>query len=800
MTNLKGIAWNHSRGFTSVVATAQRFEELRPDISIQWEKRSLQAFADASMAELAARFDLIVMDHPHTALAATDGLLLPYEDWLPAEFLSEQAANSVGASYDSYRYNGKQWTLATDAAAPIATWRPDLIEKHHLALPRTWQEVLDLALEGFVTVSAFPIDVLMHTYMFCAALGENPFQGSNGLASEDMVAAALEELRKLVALCDPACLERNPIRTADWMAQTGDPRAAYCPFAFGYSNYSRPGYSKNLLKAGGLVSLNGRRLRSTLGGAGVAVSSRTKHPRACMDYAQFTASPSAQKGVYFEAGGQPGHRSAWTDEAVNRASTGFFKDTLETLDQAIVRGKFPGYMRFQDEGTPVAHDAVSGKIPPTVAARRLNELYRKAFEAGARPSLTTAIPVAAHREDRAGAKGPLTGAAGYGTGSHLPKIASIEAIHLRIEDPNIGLFDGSYDDCLIVVTTDDGRVGIGEVESFSAAIVALVNGPSSHNHAMCLHDVLVGETLDDPGRLWRKVYEATDYVGRRGIVMHALGGVDLALWDLHGQIQGKPVHAMLGGAKRDRLPAYGTIYPLEKTPEGVKRQVAEAQAMNLRNFKLVADPWWFDDLALTGSLLRAGREQAGPDARLIVDAALAYRTVAEGLSLFAFYKDIGLWFLEAPLPLDDLAGHREMAGHGIDLGVGDLGLTHVDEYIEFMDRGGADICQPDITMVGGFTGIQLVAAAAFQRGKRVITHGYKTNIEIAANLHFLSVQEKEEILEFSTSKSPLRWQVTKEKLPVMEDGCVAVPNTPGLGITPDWEFINRHRYGSSANS
>ena len=148
------------------------------------------------------------------------------------------------------------------------------------------------------------------------------------------------------------------------------------------------------------------------------------------------------------------------------------------------------------------------------------------------------------------------------------KIAAIDAIHLRIEDPNTGLFDGSYDDCVIVVTTDTGLTGIGEVESFSPAIVALVEGPSSHAHAMCLRDILVGETLDDPRRLWKKVYEATDYVGRRGIAMHALGGVDIALWDLHGQALGLPIHALLGGKRRDRLPAYGTIYPLERTPEG----------------------------------------------------------------------------------------------------------------------------------------------------------------------------------------------------------------------------------------
>jgi len=380
MTNLRGIAWNHTRGFVSVVATAQRFEELHPEVSIQWEKRSLQAFADASMAELADRFDLIIMDHPHTALAATEGLLLPFEDWLPAEFLSDQAANSVGGSHESYRFAGKQWTLATDAATPIATWRPDLMKQNGLALPQTWDEVLALARGGFVTVSAFPIDVLMNTYMFCEALGETPFTIDGELASHEVLAGALEELQKLVALCDPACLTRNPIRTAEWMAETSESRGAYCPFAYGYSNYSRPGYGSHLLQAGGLVSFNGRRLRSTLGGAGIAVSSKTEHPRACMDYAEFTASPDIQKGLYFQAGGQPGHRGAWVDDAVNAASSNFFRDTLQTLDESLLRGKFPGYMTFQDQGTPLAHDCVAGKTQPAEAAREINRIYRQCWE------------------------------------------------------------------------------------------------------------------------------------------------------------------------------------------------------------------------------------------------------------------------------------------------------------------------------------------------------------------------------------------------------------------------------------
>lgn len=380
MIELRGIAWNHTRGFTSVVATGQRFEEQNPDVTIRWEKRSLQAFADASLADLSANFDLIVMDHPHTALAATGGFLLPFEDWVSADFLADQAVNSVGRSHASYRFADRQWTLASDAATPIATWRPDLIAKYGIQLPRTWDDVLAMAREGFVTVSAFPVDVLMHSYMFCQAFGHPPFSNPGLLAPVDVLAAALEELRKLVSLCDPLCLERNPIRTAEWMSSVDDdPRAAFCPFAYGYSNYSRPGFSKYILQAGGLVQFGNERLRSTLGGAGIAVSSKTKHPEAATRYAAFTASPEIQRGLYFEAGGQPGHRAAWNDDAVNAASRNFFRDTLQTLDEAILRPQFPAYMDFQDLATPIAHSATAGKTPVRQAAEEMSVIYQKAF-------------------------------------------------------------------------------------------------------------------------------------------------------------------------------------------------------------------------------------------------------------------------------------------------------------------------------------------------------------------------------------------------------------------------------------
>ena len=374
------------------------------------------------------------------------------------------------------------------------------------------------------------------------------------------------------------------------------------------------------------------------------------------------------------------------------------------------------------------------------------------------------------------------------------KITDIEAIHLRVEDPNIGLFDGSYDDCIIRVSTDAGITGIGEVESLAPAIQAIVNAAPAHSHARGLRELLVGRDPSNPEELWQLMYDATDYIGRRGLIMHAIGGIDLALWDIKGQLEQRSIAELLGGAKRDRIEAYGTIYPMARTVSGVEHQIDDATGrLRLRNVKFAADPWWMDDLDNTARLLQAARRVLGPDRGMIIDAALAYRSADEGLRLIPMFKDVGVMFLEAPLPLDDVDGHARMAAAGLPLGVGDLGLTHVDEFVEAMDRGQAAICQPDISMVGGFTGIRKIAAAARERGKRVITHGYKTNIEIAANLHFLANHWAPELLEYSTSKSPLRWETTEETIEVSADGKVTVPRSPGLGVRLNQRTIERYR-------
>ncbi len=354
MTQLSGITWNHTRGYLPVVATAQRFSELNPDVSIHWQVRSLQEFADAPIEQLAGRFDLLVIDHPFAGYAASHDVLVPLDEWLPAEFLDDQAEHTVGQSHASYSYGGHQWALAIDAATPISGWRPDLMQRAGADLPRTWTELIALAERGLVTIPAVPVDSLMHFYMLCGALGEAPSTEAGHFVHSGVGIEALRMLRELVSLCDAGCLARNPIRTWELLA-TGD-NAAYCPFAYGYSNYLRRGFADHLLQVGGLVTLDdGVPCCSTLGGTGLAISSHCEHKHLAASYAQFVAAPVCQKTLYFDAGGQPGHRAAWNDPEVNRRANNFFADTLPTLESAYLRPRFEGYIPFQEQAGQIVH-------------------------------------------------------------------------------------------------------------------------------------------------------------------------------------------------------------------------------------------------------------------------------------------------------------------------------------------------------------------------------------------------------------------------------------------------------------
>jgi len=376
---LKGITWNHTRGFLPKVATAQRFQELNPQVDVQWDRRSLQAFADYSIGALAERYDLLVIDHPSIGEAAAHGLLRPLEELLPASFLADQAANSVGLCHASYRFPDRQWALAVDAATPVASWRPDIMAKLDLSPPRTWQELMSLARRGLVAVPAIPVDTLMNLYMMWIDAGEEPFLTEEGVGSHAVGRLALETLRELILTCAPVCLTRNPIQTYEAMTQTDD--IAYCPFAYGYSNYSRDGYARRRLSFGHPPSGRSGPLHSTLGGAGLAISATCRHPEIAAEYAAFMASGECQRGLYVSSGGQPGHRSAWLDDKANELTAGFFRATLTVLDNAYLRPRYDGYITFQDRAAACLDRYIRGYTHVGDCLSDLDELHRLATSA-----------------------------------------------------------------------------------------------------------------------------------------------------------------------------------------------------------------------------------------------------------------------------------------------------------------------------------------------------------------------------------------------------------------------------------
>ena len=377
MKKLKGITWNHTRGLLPMVATAQRFTELYPDVEISWEKRSLQEFADASIEDLAKRFDLLVIDHPWTGFGAATNTIVPLSDHFSSEYIKDQEVNTVGKSYESYVFNNKLWALPIDAATPVAAARLDILEKNGLKVPETFEDLLALAKKGLVAFAGIPVDSLMTFYSFCCSLGEAPFQSQQKVISEETGIKALQMHRELAQLMDSANFNRNPIQVYEAMVNTDE--IAYCPFAYGYSNYSRIGYSKNLLHFYDLVKLNDQPMISSLGGTGLAVSAFSKNLPEALKYAEFTGSSQVQQNIFADNGGQPGHLQAWKSDRINAITHDYFKNTLPALERAFLRPRYSGHMYFQDHAGDVVRDYLMNGGDEKEVLAAMDALYVKSL-------------------------------------------------------------------------------------------------------------------------------------------------------------------------------------------------------------------------------------------------------------------------------------------------------------------------------------------------------------------------------------------------------------------------------------
>lgn len=364
---LRGITWDHPRGYACLEAASAAFA-CEGGEAITWDRRSLQAFADAPIQKLAEVYDLIVLDHPHVGLVADSGSLLPLD--MPAD----GAGSSLGGSLESYRWNGRLWAYPVDAACQMAVVRPDLCPEP----PADWETILDSAsLAGRIVTPLLPVDAFDMMMTLVATRGETYLPHSDkSFTSDDNGLLALRVLKALFRLGPSEAVGWNPIRVLEAMSTTDD--FAYSPCLFGYINYARPGFRRHLLTYPDLPRFRGRGpARGILGGAGIGVSARSKTPDEALAFAAWIASEDVQSGVYLENDGQPAHRATWGKMGGDPRYAGFLTGARATMDNAWTRPRDVWFLGFVDDACEVFPDFFLKDQDETAFLRDLNALYVK---------------------------------------------------------------------------------------------------------------------------------------------------------------------------------------------------------------------------------------------------------------------------------------------------------------------------------------------------------------------------------------------------------------------------------------
>jgi L-rhamnonate dehydratase len=369
------------------------------------------------------------------------------------------------------------------------------------------------------------------------------------------------------------------------------------------------------------------------------------------------------------------------------------------------------------------------------------------------------------------------------------RITEVEPIVLRLAKVDASRADGTQDAFLVRIHTDEGIVGIGEADTAPMVARTMIEMPSSHSVARGLREVLVGEDPLQIDRLWQRLFHASDHYGRRGAALHVISAIDIALWDIAGKAAGLPVCELLGGRRLDRIPVYASEV-MPETVTDVRRIAERAVESGYTALKLGWGPLG-RDLDFDVELVRAARETLGPDRTLMLDGGRVY-SVKHALELLRRVEEHRLYWFEEALQPDDLDGYRRLADRAdVRIAAGEADET-LAPFRALAEQGHVDVLQPDLARCGGFTVARQIALLERSSGVEIVPHCFSTGILIAASLHFVATLDRATWSEYSVADSPLVNGILQEPFE-LEDGCLAVPSGPGLGVELDPEAIARHR-------
>ena len=374
---LKGIAWDHPRGYEPLRATSKVFSEMYKEVNITWDIRSLKEFGDMPIEDLIDRYDLITIDHPYMGQAYTNKLLLNLQERLPEVTLKKLKQQSVGASFKSYYYKNQLLALPIDAAAQVAAARNDLLSALNLSLPKTREELFEfykILPEGYtVAWPLCPTDIWCSFLTLCAQDSNGNFI-KNQYFDVEIGAAVLNELKKHIAHLHTKSLNWNPIDVLDQMA--ADSGIIYSPFLFGYTNYSREGYAEHIVNFMDSPHNPEYDVSTILGGVGLAVSAKCAYPQWAISYAEYVSSEGTQTGIFAKNGGQPANLVAWQDNDNNGLCSNFFRDTLKTMQRVYVRPRHNLWNLFQEKGAEILHEGLVNMRPSEQIMKELNDRYK----------------------------------------------------------------------------------------------------------------------------------------------------------------------------------------------------------------------------------------------------------------------------------------------------------------------------------------------------------------------------------------------------------------------------------------
>lgn len=353
----------------------------------------------------------------------------------------------------------------------------------------------------------------------------------------------------------------------------------------------------------------------------------------------------------------------------------------------------------------------------------------------------------------------------------------------------------------IRIHTDDGLSGLSEVFRVPPGVVQAAVGDAQTHFGR----LLIGQELTHPERLWQHMWDALIHTNRRGWEIIILGALDVAIWDIYGQMLNQPVCHLLGGVQRGPFQSTGDaveVVPYCTIVSDVwggepmfSQQVSRAEtlaSLGYRAFKvepMMSTPQEVVELA------RRCRKAIGDRLTLMVDVGYLFNDLPTAVRVCRELEELDIYFFETPFPVDSPEPYAKLAQKtSIPVAMGEHGVTRW-EFLDMMDRGGVTVVQPYMTTCGGLTEAMRIVDLALPRGAQVCPGNWSTQILGAASVHLAAYSPITPFIEFAPAEvfeSPLRRELQNAGFPV-RNGAIALPETPGIGYQLPAELVEAFR-------